>query len=1163
MESIIAWNVNGMRSAHRLAGARSFVSTVRDDTSILVLVDTRRSAIEAKKKKIHGYRLVCAANADVLQDKNGKPYWSSGVEIWCKSHLHGSPIRTARVGTFGSRLAAVDVEYGNLSIRIIGVYAMQSGRKEATFHNNDLARETLHLIECSEHPSIVTGDFNRMNTNGFGLDAWETSGRLGRENTFVSYCCQYSGRLDYFFTSEDMGRCHHMGFPCDVRNEKRFSDHRPIRLWLGNAKVSHPSVNCAERRIFLPDWVLKTKHGLETLRTEVANLPPGLTWQNVAKEIRKLMWTIRMDLLTHDDLMEQMIVARSKHAEEVSLRPNPHITSRLRAKIRTKEGDRLDLLRATDIFKDRFKHETLEWTFGRKTSGNPPFRISKRMIRRAIKGIKVGKSPGPSGVTGCIMKAIPELCGDRLTPLFNGWLRGEEIDSWWKRRYITLLYKGHGDSTDPNNWRPISLLNQEWKVFTAMVARQMKKLGWNVGPFQTGWQEGRWIHENVLVIQAGLRTGAIQQRGQGGAVATDVSKAFDRMFHRKIVMQAIENSGRSWGYLIFQIIVGGTARIYLDGWLGPWFAIERGVGQGDVPSPHLFIVTLAPWLDKLHMAVRGIWILGQRFTYVAFADDNFIFGRDDEDLRMIRELTLELGDYGLEVNDRKTKFIPFLGSPNLDETIAPWDSVNEFRQLGVDLSSEGAVSWKSTTEKFKYRLTVLRSGIRSNSLLHKVELVKSYGISMLVYPLRIAEPSMATMCEWYHEIFEFLGFSKVPRVGFDRLTTPVRNGGYGLPNLQIWSRQLKLGWITYVMNQTNATFFTDLVDAWSMEAKKMNQTIVGPLLSWEAMKVPFWEDIANECTGIMFSIKGPERAAWRETDVFGEDITYEEIIQERDGSFGAHPVLRLSDGTLQPVHDSIPKGVANQGDASTLRRDVIALRYARWMAKEKRVPSTHPEGSRRFFVYFDLEKDDKGEFMYADYRKAEAGKKTFHGMYRQRLRLTSSQRERVLKRDEEVRQGINYAESPFAALRNGTSLDFAKLATGILKVKLTDRIRMEVFDMIHENKAIYKGKEECWGCGEVLTALHLAFDCSARERIRLILFDIVMACRMLPTAYDVLTAYVMWAIHVWAKHEEPSNPLNMHKRLHELKKLEVKRTVVSRCIGEIHTYLLGTMGIAD
>lgn len=51
MESIIAWNVNGMRSAHRLAGVRSFVSTVRDDTSILVLVDTRRSAIEAKKKR--------------------------------------------------------------------------------------------------------------------------------------------------------------------------------------------------------------------------------------------------------------------------------------------------------------------------------------------------------------------------------------------------------------------------------------------------------------------------------------------------------------------------------------------------------------------------------------------------------------------------------------------------------------------------------------------------------------------------------------------------------------------------------------------------------------------------------------------------------------------------------------------------------------------------------------------------------------------------------------------------------------------------------------------------------------------------------------------------------------------------------------------------------
>ncbi|KAG1311701.1 hypothetical protein G6F62_014380 [Rhizopus arrhizus] len=61
---------------------------------------------------------------------------------------------------------------------------------------------------------------------------------------------------------------------------------------------------------------------------------------------------------------------------------------------------------------------------------------------------------------------------------------------------MTLLPK-KGDLTSLKNWRPISLINTDAKVFTRLLnARLMPHLNRLISPQQLGFMPGRFIGEN-------------------------------------------------------------------------------------------------------------------------------------------------------------------------------------------------------------------------------------------------------------------------------------------------------------------------------------------------------------------------------------------------------------------------------------------------------------------------------------------------------------------------------------------------------------------------------------------------------------------------------------------------------------------------------------------
>jgi hypothetical protein len=66
---------------------------------------------------------------------------------------------------------------------------------------------------------------------------------------------------------------------------------------------------------------------------------------------------------------------------------------------------------------------------------------------------------------------------------------------------ITLNRKPNKDLPKLSNWRPISLLNVDYKILTKVIANRIKRLlNTLIDNSQTGFIKGRYIGENIRLL---------------------------------------------------------------------------------------------------------------------------------------------------------------------------------------------------------------------------------------------------------------------------------------------------------------------------------------------------------------------------------------------------------------------------------------------------------------------------------------------------------------------------------------------------------------------------------------------------------------------------------------------------------------------------------------
>ncbi|MGH9668060.1 MAG: reverse transcriptase domain-containing protein [Bryobacteraceae bacterium] len=197
--------------------------------------------------------------------------------------------------------------------------------------------------------------------------------------------------------------------------------------------------------------------------------------------------------------------------------------------------------------------------------------------------------------------------------------------------------------------RPLGIAALEDKIVQQAVVTVLNAIYERIfGGSSYGFRPGRGQHMALDALYV-----AIKRKRVNWILDPDLKSFFDNISHEKLI-QHVE-----------QRIADPRILRLIQKWLkagvmedGDWSETEAGTPQGAVSSPLLSNVylhyVLDQWTDQWRQAARG------EITIVRYADDAILgFERQDEAERYLRELREPLREYGLELNEDKTRLIRF------------------------------------------------------------------------------------------------------------------------------------------------------------------------------------------------------------------------------------------------------------------------------------------------------------------------------------------------------------------------------------------------------------------------------------------------------------------------------------------------------------------------
>ena len=94
--------------------------------------------------------------------------------------------------------------------------------------------------------------------------------------------------------------------------------------------------------------------------------------------------------------------------------------------------------------------------------------------KKSLETFQNEKSPGEDGFTVEFYKCFFELLGNDLVASLNAAYELGELSISQRRGVITLLPKEDGPLSALSNWRPITLLNTDYKIASKAIAKRLE-----------------------------------------------------------------------------------------------------------------------------------------------------------------------------------------------------------------------------------------------------------------------------------------------------------------------------------------------------------------------------------------------------------------------------------------------------------------------------------------------------------------------------------------------------------------------------------------------------------------------------------------------------------------------------------------------------------------
>ncbi|XP_037871664.1 uncharacterized protein LOC119629571 [Bombyx mori] len=155
---------------------------------------------------------------------------------------------------------------------------------------------------------------------------------------------------------------------------------------------------------------------------------------------------------------------------------------------------------ATDFFKKLYSSQITTPKIDLSGQEEVPL-IMMAEVQKAISTQKKDKASGSDGITNEFLMENKDTMAPILVHIFNEILKSEHIPHQWSTSTIILLHK-KGNKNDINNYRPISLMSNIYKVFAKVIlGRISKKLDENQPREQAGFRSGYSTLDHIHVVK--------------------------------------------------------------------------------------------------------------------------------------------------------------------------------------------------------------------------------------------------------------------------------------------------------------------------------------------------------------------------------------------------------------------------------------------------------------------------------------------------------------------------------------------------------------------------------------------------------------------------------------------------------------------------------------
>ena len=272
---------------------------------------------------------------------------------------------------------------------------------------------------------------------------------------------------------------------------------------------------------------------------------------------------------------------------------------------------------------------------------------------KCLRKLRRKKAHGIDELPPNLLKDVANKISKLLAFIINKYLSSGIVPDLWKISKVSPLYKSNSKSSF-SNYRPISVLTCLSKVLKQVVHCQLSNYfekHYLLKSSQFGFRPPRSTELacNLLVddIRQNIDNGLLM-----GLIYLDLSKAFDAVSHlyllSKLRSYGINGNEFTW----FENYLFNPEKLaFYDGHLSKAFPVFRGVSQGSILDPKLFL----HHLDDIDNCLCHSSIL-------KYADDTVIYvrGIDSEPIqkklyRDILEVHNWLADNDISLNLRKGK----------------------------------------------------------------------------------------------------------------------------------------------------------------------------------------------------------------------------------------------------------------------------------------------------------------------------------------------------------------------------------------------------------------------------------------------------------------------------------------------------------------------------